>query len=112
MLYKILRWIDKVIYELDLPLELTMVYLMFHVSMLRKFMGDPNSIMSLEGVDVEENFTYEEVPVEILELYMKRLRNEEVASAKVLWRKQQVESALWEAEADIMKRYPNSFLLL
>lgn len=34
---------------------------------------------------------------------MKRLRNEEVASAKVLWRKQQVKSAIWEAEADIMK---------
>lgn len=74
MLYKILRWIDKVIYELDLPLELTMVYLMFHVSMLRKFMGDLNSIKSLEGVDVEENFIYEEVPVEIFGVVYEKIK--------------------------------------
>lgn len=35
--------------------------------MLKKLVGDPSTILPLEGVDVEKNLTYEEVPVEILE---------------------------------------------
>ena len=53
--------------------------------------------------------TYEEVPVEILDRQVKRLRNKEIASVKVLWRNQKVESATWEAEDDMKKRYPHLF---
>ena len=77
--------------------------------MLRKCLGDPSSIVPLEVVNVEENLSYEEVPVEILDRQIKRLRNKEIASVKVLWRNQLVESAIWEAEADMMKRYPYLF---
>ncbi|WMV45529.1 hypothetical protein MTR67_038914 [Solanum verrucosum] len=45
----------------------------------------------------------------ILDRQVKRLRNKEVASVKVLWRNQQVESATWEAEADMQRRYPYLF---
>ena len=76
-----------------------MVHPVFHVSMLRKCLGDPSSIVPLEVINVEENLTYEEVPVEILDRQVKKLRNKEVASVKVLWRNQLVESATWEAEA-------------
>ena len=96
-------------YELDLPLEMSMVHPVFHVSMLRKCLGDPSAIVPLDMVNVEENLSYEEVPVEILDRQVKRLRNKEIASVKVLWGNQLVESATWEAEADMMKRYPYLF---
>ena len=99
----------NVAYELDLPLEMSMVHPVFHVSMLRKCLGDPSVIVPLDMVNVEENLSYEEVPVEILDRQVKRLRNKEIASVKVLWRNQLVESATWEAEADMMKRYPYLF---
>ena len=38
---------------------------------------------------------------------VKRLRNKEIASVKVLWRNQYVESATWDAEEDMKKRYPH-----
>ena len=107
--YRIVKRVGKVVYELELPFEMSMVHLVFHVSMLRKCIGDPSSIVPLEVVNVEENLTYEEVPVEILDRQVKRLRNKEIASVKVLWRNQLVESTTWEAEADMMKRYPHLF---
>ncbi|WMV13488.1 hypothetical protein MTR67_006873 [Solanum verrucosum] len=77
--------------------------------MLRKCIGDPVSILPLEGLGVDENLSYEEVPVEILDRQVKRLRNKEVASVKVLWRNHLVEGATWEAEIDMMFRYPHLF---
>lgn len=82
-LYKILRHIGKVSYELDLSLELPSVPLIFYVSLLRKCIGNPSSIMSLESVSVEENLTYEEVSVEILDPQVRKLRNKEASVVKV-----------------------------
>ena len=61
---------------------------------------------------MNENVSYEEVPIEILDRQVKTLRNKEVDSVKVLWRNQLVEGATWEAEADLKSRYPHFSLLL
>ncbi|WMV25123.1 hypothetical protein MTR67_018508 [Solanum verrucosum] len=86
---QILIRVGKVAYELDLA----SVHPVFHVSMLKKCVGDPTSIVSLEGLGVKENLSYEEVSVEILDQQVKKLRNKEIASVKVLWRNQLVEGA-------------------
>ncbi|WMV57780.1 hypothetical protein MTR67_051165 [Solanum verrucosum] len=83
-LYKILKRVGKVVYELELPTELTVVHLIFHISLLKKCVGDPTSIVPLESLAVKDSLTYEEVPVEILNRQIRRLRNKEVASVKVL----------------------------
>ncbi|XP_049394713.1 uncharacterized protein LOC125859003 [Solanum stenotomum] len=66
-----------------------------------KFVGDPTSIVYLEGLEVKENLAYEEVSVEILDWQVKKLRNKDVSSVKVLQRNHLVEGANWEAEADM-----------
>ena len=43
--YEIVRKIGKVAYELDLPPDLESVHPVFHVSMLRKCVGDPTRIV-------------------------------------------------------------------
>ncbi|WMV59856.1 hypothetical protein MTR67_053241 [Solanum verrucosum] len=91
--YQILKHIGKVAYELDLPNELALIHLVFHVSMLKKCIGDPVSILPLEGLGVDEKLFYKKVPVEILDRQVKRLRNKEVVSVKVLWRNHLVEGA-------------------
>ncbi|WMV51498.1 hypothetical protein MTR67_044883 [Solanum verrucosum] len=76
----IMRRIGKAAYELDFPNDLA-----------------------------SESLSYEEIPVEILDRKVKKLRNKEVASVKVLWSNQRIEGATWEAEADMMSHY--SYLL-
>ena len=59
---------------------------------------------------MDENLSSEEVPVEILDLQVKKLRNKEVMYIKVLFlRNHLVEGATWEAEADMKSRFPYIF---
>ncbi|KAK4708523.1 hypothetical protein R3W88_029448 [Solanum pinnatisectum] len=108
-LYQILKRVGKIAYELDFPNELASVHPVFHVSMLKKCISDPVSIIPLEGLGVDESLSYEEVLVEILDRQVKRLRNKKVASVKVLWRNHLVEGATWEAKADMKSLYPHLF---
>ena len=70
--YEIVKRVGKVAYELRLPSELTWVYPVFHVSMLKKSISDPDSIMPIEVLGVEDNLSYEEVLIESLDTQVKK----------------------------------------
>ena len=66
--------------------ELAPVHPIFHVSMLKKCISDPKSILHIEVLGVKDNLSVEEVTILIFDRQVKSLRNKEVASVKVLWR--------------------------
>ncbi|WMV25537.1 hypothetical protein MTR67_018922 [Solanum verrucosum] len=107
--YKISKRIGNVAYELELPQELAAVHPVFHVSMLKKCMGDHSLIIPMENIGIKDNLSYEEIPVEILDRQVRKLRTKEVVSVKVLWRNQFIEEATREAEEDMKKRYSHLF---
>ena len=47
---------------------LRFIFFFFHVSMLKKCVGDRKTIIPIEGLVVDENLIYEEVLIEILDL--------------------------------------------
>ncbi|WMV59111.1 hypothetical protein MTR67_052496 [Solanum verrucosum] len=100
--YRILKRIGNVAYVLEL-------YPVFHISLLKKCVGNPASLVPLESVAVKDSLSYEDVPVEILDHQVRKLRNKEVASIKVLWRSQSVDGATWEAKAAMKSKYPHLF---
>ncbi|WMV41591.1 hypothetical protein MTR67_034976 [Solanum verrucosum] len=63
----------------------------FHVSLLKKCVGDPTSTVPIDSLGIKENLSYEEVLVEILDRQIKKFKNKEVVSVKVLWRNQLLE---------------------
>ncbi|XP_070004820.1 uncharacterized protein [Nicotiana sylvestris] len=101
--YRIIQRIGQVAYKLELRPDMSMVHPVFHASMLRKVVGDPSSIVPVETIEVSEVFSYEDVPVAILDRQVRKLRNKEIASVKVLWRNHQFEKATWEAEDEMKK---------
>jgi len=101
--------IVKVSHELELPNDLVLVHLIFHVSLLKKCVGDMTSVVPLEGLGLKENLSYEEGLVEILDQQVRKLKNKEGTSLKVLWRNQVVEGSTWEVEVDMMSHYPHLF---
>ncbi|WMV50613.1 hypothetical protein MTR67_043998, partial [Solanum verrucosum] len=107
--YRISKRIDKLTYELELPPELAAVHPVLHISMLKKCMGDPSLIVPTENIGIKDNLSYEEIPIEILDCQIHKLRTNEVASVKVLWRNQFIKEATWESEEDIKKRYLHLF---
>ncbi|XP_070010319.1 uncharacterized protein [Nicotiana sylvestris] len=91
--YRIIQRIGQVAYKLELPPEMSMVHPVFHVSMLRKVVGDLSSIVPVETIEVNEELSYEEVPVAILDMQVRKLRNKEIASVKV--DKAYIQRKLW-----------------
>ena len=65
--YEIVERIGLLTYILALPPELSKIHDVLHVSMLRKYVYDLNHVLSRQPIKLNEDLTYEEEPVEILE---------------------------------------------
>ncbi|KAL0540047.1 hypothetical protein IC582_024275 [Cucumis melo] len=107
--FEILERIGPVAYRLALPPSLSAVHDVFHVSMLRKYVPDPSHVVDYEPLEIDENLSYTEQPVEMLAREVKTLRNKEIPLVKVLWRNHRIEEATWEREDDMRSRYPELF---
>ena len=77
--------------------------------MLRKYTPNPSHILRQEPIQLKEDLTYEERPVQILDRSEKELRNKKISLVKVLWRNQAVEEATWEREDEMYSKYPQLF---
>ena len=58
---------------MDLPSDLEAVHPVFHVSMLRKCIGDPSRVFLVDEVQVTEELSYEEKPLAILDRQVKKV---------------------------------------
>ncbi|XP_042962447.1 uncharacterized protein LOC122296712 [Carya illinoinensis] len=65
--FEILDRVGPVAYRVTLPPSLAGVHNVFHVSMLRKYVLDPSHIIDYEPLQIQEDMTYAEEPVRILE---------------------------------------------
>ncbi|TYK12237.1 pol protein [Cucumis melo var. makuwa] len=92
--FEILERIGPVAYRLALPPSFSAVHDVFHVSMLRRYVADPTHVVDFEPLQISENLSYDEQPVEILAREVKKLRSREISLVKVLWRNQGVEEAM------------------
>lgn len=77
--------------------------------MLKKCIGYPMSILFIQGLGVDEDLSYEEVPMEILDHQVEKLRKKELAFGKVLLRNHIAEGATREAEANMKSHYSHIF---
>ena len=101
--------VGPVAYRLKLPPELSRIHDTFHVSMLRKYIADPSNVLREQPVQLKENLTYEEIPVQIVDRKEQVLRNKVIPLVKVLWKNHEREAATWEREAQMRRQYPQLF---
>ena len=101
--------VGPVAYKLKLAPKLSRVHDTFHVSMLRKYIPDPSHVLREQLVQLKENLTYEETPVQIVDRREKVLRSKVISLVKVLWRNHEREAATWEPEAQMRRHYPHIF---
>ncbi|XP_073269195.1 uncharacterized protein [Primulina huaijiensis] len=107
--FEILDRIGERAYRLAFPLDLHRVHNVFHVSMLWKYLSNPSHVLQHEALDLLPNLSYEEVPVQIIDLKVKVLRNKEIGFIKVVWRNHVIEEATWEPEEEMRERYQDLF---
>ena len=72
--YEIVERIGPLAYRLALPPELSRIHDVFHVSMLQTYVYDLSHVLSRQPIELKEDLTYDEQPVEILEQQHQALR--------------------------------------
>ncbi|KAL5560102.1 hypothetical protein UlMin_036313 [Ulmus minor] len=107
--FEIMSRVGEVAYRLALPPQLGHVHNVFHVSMLRKSEPNFSHVIQWDKVPIQENATYEEMPLQILGWKLKVLRKREIPLVKVLWQHHGIEDSTWELESKILERYPHLF---
>ena len=101
--YEIIAIVGPVAYKLKLSLELSRIHDTFHVSMLRKYIPDPSHVLREQPVQLKENLTYEETPVQIVDRKEQVLRSKVIPLVKVLWKNHERDAATWELEVQMRR---------
>ena len=109
--FKVLSRRGEVSYQLELPEELSAFHDVFHVSLLRKCLQVPDKPEVFKNVDhrtldLNQDLTYREVPLRILEEQVRLTRRRKLKFYKVQWSNHTEEEATWEREEYLLKEYP------
>jgi hypothetical protein len=107
--FEITQRVGRLAYRIALPPNLVGTHGVFHVSMLRKYIANPDVIVDYEPLEIQEGLTYMEELVKIVDKKEQVLRTKTIPIIKVLWRNHGVKEASWEAEHDMWSRYPYLF---
>ncbi|XP_058002303.1 uncharacterized protein LOC131179467 [Hevea brasiliensis] len=89
--FEVIDKVGIVVDQLELPPSLFYVHPVFHISMLRKYVPDPSHVLQPDIVELNENLTFEEQSVIIVDYQMRQLSSKQIPIVKVLWRSQSEE---------------------
>ena len=77
--------------------------------MLRKSPPESQAHVQWFDVPIQEDFSYEEAPVQIVDRKVKTLRHREISLVKVIWQYHGAEEATWELESKMREHHPYLF---
>jgi hypothetical protein len=107
--FKVLERKGEVAYRLELPTNLSGVHDVFHISQLKKCLRVPEEQAPLNGLDVQEDLTYIEHLMKILETLERVTQNKRIKMCRVQWSHHSEAEATWEREDELRKTYPDLF---
>ena len=76
---------------------------------LRKYIYDPSYVVELEPIQISADLTYEEVPVQIVDVMDKVLRHVVVKLVKIQWSNHNIREATWQLEEEMREKHPHLF---
>ena len=107
--FKIIKKRGEVAYQLELPIHLSDIRNVFHVSQLKKCLRVPEEQLTIEELNVQEDLAYTEGPIKILDRTERITRSKVIKMCRVQWKHHTEDEATWEREDELMKDYPHLF---
>ncbi|XP_051134139.1 uncharacterized protein LOC127253539 [Andrographis paniculata] len=107
--YEIVDRVGDWAYRLALPNSMERIHNVFHISQLRRYVADPSHILSPDEIELNEDLSYEEKPLWIMDTKVRTMRNRDIRMVKVMWSRHGAEEATWEVEQEMFKAYPQLF---
>jgi len=96
--YKIIEWSGRVADKLQLPLEMSTIFNVFHISELRKCLRVPEERVEMVHIKIELYLAYEEKPVQLLDSKERVTWNRVIKFHKVMWSNHSEWDPTWERE--------------
>ncbi|GKF05962.1 hypothetical protein Tco_0036630, partial [Tanacetum coccineum] len=109
-LFEILERISLVTYRLSLPEELNSVHDTFHVSYLKKCLGNANLHVPLNEIKIDKTVHFVEEPVEIMDREIKSLKRSRIPLVKVHRNLKRGPEFTWERKDYMKSKYPHLFV--
>ena len=107
--FNVLDQVGEVAYRLELPPNPRGVHNVFHVSQLRKCLRVPEEQLPIDELHIQDNLTYEERPIKILDMAERTTRSKVIKLCKVQWSHHSEDEATWEREEQLKEKYPDLF---
>ncbi|GJW37003.1 hypothetical protein Tco_0059923 [Tanacetum coccineum] len=104
--FEILERIGLVAYRLRLSEELNSVHDTFHVSNLKKCLGNSNLHVPLNEIKIDKTLHFVEEPVEILDREIRSLKRGRISLVKAHWNSKRGLEFTWEREDHMKSKYP------
>nr|GEW71247.1 putative nucleotidyltransferase, ribonuclease H [Tanacetum cinerariifolium] len=105
--FEILDRVGEVSYRLALPPQLSHVYDVFHVSLLRGYKYHPLHVITYPLDQIRTDLSYVEEPEAIIDRQDRIMRKKTIPFVKILWRNHPEREATWETEESIRTSYPH-----
>nr|GEY91966.1 reverse transcriptase [Tanacetum cinerariifolium]GEY91967.1 reverse transcriptase [Tanacetum cinerariifolium] len=109
--FEILDRVGEVSYRLALPLQLSHVHNVFHVSLLRGYKYHPLHVVYYLLDQIREDLSLAEEPEKILDRQEQVMRNKTIPLIKILWKNHPEREATWETEGSMRASYPRIFVI-
>lgn len=107
--FKIMSRRGEVAYQLELSPSMAGIHDVFHVSQLKKCLRVPTEEADPDRIELQEDLTYVEKPIRILEVSERKTRNRIIRFCKVQWSNHSEEEATWEREDELKSAHPHLF---
>ncbi|GJS65789.1 putative nucleotidyltransferase, ribonuclease H [Tanacetum coccineum] len=107
--FEILDRIGEASYHLALPLQLSHVHNVFHVSLLRGYNYHLLHVVSYPLDQIRKDLSFVKEPESILDYQDRVMRNKTILFVKILWKNHPECKATWETEESMRAIYPHFF---
>ena len=96
--YQIIEQKGNVAYKLQLLLEMSAIFDVFHVSQLKRCFHIPEEAIAPTNIKIQSDLTYEEKPIRVLEEMERVTRSKVIKFYKVVWNNHNKQDATWKRE--------------
>jgi hypothetical protein len=86
------------------------VHNLFDVSLLKKYVSDPNHIIDWTMIQVEHEGDFRVEPIHILDWKVKVFGYKSIGMVKVQWNCYSLENTTWEHKKNTREEYPQFFV--
>jgi hypothetical protein len=106
-LYPIIDKYEPTSYQVELPVKLSGVHNVFHVSQLKRCLKPPTDMLIEDTIPLEPDLTYKAYPIKVLDQQDRVTCNKTTRFYKIQWNEHSKDEAMWEREDFLRANYPD-----